>query len=267
MEKFNKEDANNHLVNLERALLKQGKYVDCLIQQSIYHNALSKDLDIEKPDSDSETSFEIGNLDWDFEAYEVSCLIKKLKNFTILNTKDFDLGYIEGKDNLSNKFLSSSFPDKVNRLWVEGLFESSLNINNFFHRIMKISAKVCNEVKFCGFYIRGDHLSRLIISFRHIKSFLFKCCKLSTPSVLDYSKALRGTQIQEINFHGSGMIVLSDWYNKPLEFKNLIEGLSTSQDLQYSLKEIGIAYCEICVDTTRKLLDQNGFEKVQLIQN
>ncbi|CAI2386127.1 unnamed protein product [Moneuplotes crassus] len=98
--------------------------------------------------------------------------------------------------------------------------------------LVRLSSKVAQRVSLHRFCIGFPQLKRLVGAYKHVRSLGFMFCRLSIPSVPDFSKALINCQIQELNLGGSGDSSLSDWDSNFDQFKNLVQGLASSPDLK-----------------------------------
>mmetsp|Transcript_37541 Transcript_37541/g.37092 ORF Transcript_37541/g.37092 Transcript_37541/m.37092 type:complete len:144 (-) Transcript_37541:14-445(-) len=139
--------------------------------------------------------------------------------------------------------------------------------SSYFDSIIRISHRVCQKISICRFPISQRQFLRLLASYRHVEEFALILCKISMPTIPDFSKALRNTNICKLNLQRSTAKDGTDWGNSIEEFLNLIQGLSTSSHLLMVLQQLDIQGCGIDIDKAQQILTAFRFDKVTLKVN
>ncbi|CAI2360043.1 unnamed protein product [Moneuplotes crassus] len=191
-------------------------------------------------------------------------LMKKLTFLQFFNVNKVELYLSKMKNKHILNFVDFSFPNKTNELYTSANRLMKLNRATYFNSFVRINSKVTQRVLFKFFYLSLYQLKRLVAAYRHVKRLDLLFCKLSIPTVPDFSKVLTNCQIQEICLLGTGGKSYSNWGDHPEEFKHLIQGFSTSLDLRLSLREVSILNCEIKKDETQKIFAYNQLEGVKI---
>ncbi|CAI2370920.1 unnamed protein product [Moneuplotes crassus] len=203
-------------------------------------------------DSEEEES----NICWD--KYKNGKVAQKCRYLKLFDIEHFNMNNIEKLIKLFHTFLNSSFPDSVHNLNVSCRDFKKLNKFDFFKSVIKLSSKICNSACFYQFSFGESQFKRLIAAYRHVYNLTFRKCNLSIPNPLDLSTALKDTKIERLNFYMSGSFICSNWKASPNDFKHLVHGLGTSEDLAQTLREIDFRNCGLERGQVKELLTQNG---------
>ncbi|CAI2372607.1 unnamed protein product [Moneuplotes crassus] len=141
----------------------------------------------------------------------------------------------------------------------------NLSRPNYLSSLIRLSSKVCQLVSFSSFCIGLPQLKRLVVACKHVGELRLFYCIISTPSIPNFSKTLINCQIQKLGLGGSGLPNCSDWKHNSDQFKNLIQGLSSSPDLRSNLKEINLIYCGLTYTKTEQILKESQLSAVKII--
>ncbi|CAI2370258.1 unnamed protein product [Moneuplotes crassus] len=137
--------------------------------------------------------------------------------------------------------------------------------SKYFNILIKTSPKIIKSVKIMRLSLDFRQLKRLIAAYKHVHTLYLWTCKLSIPKVPDFSRALTNCQIQDLNLADSGDFSFGNWKHSLDEFKNLIEGRASSQDLRQNLRKINIRYCEVDQQEAEDIFNDTQLENVRII--
>ncbi|CAI2362040.1 unnamed protein product [Moneuplotes crassus] len=251
-------------ISLEKSILAKSnkeQYQRCCC---IIYNIFKRKIKTSPPDPESGEHCVISKIIMDFEGQKYTKLMNKLKCLKLLNLNQFGFRIVKMKNKHALDFIDSSFPNKVNEL--DTCFSVGMKMNraNYFNSLIRISSKVTRRMRFEYFCLSLSQLKRLVAAYRLVERLDIYNCKLSIPKVPDFSRALENCQIQEINLWSTGSRFYSNWGCHPGEFKNLIQGFSTSPDLRRSLRQVNIMNCEIEIWEAKKIFEKNGLKRVKI---
>ncbi|CAI2369907.1 unnamed protein product [Moneuplotes crassus] len=235
-------------IEREKLILTKDNIISKILSKSHYFNCFSYELDCEDSDDSRNNEDYDPYLELDFQSSHDRNYGKK-NNF--LSSFSVDL-------------LDFSFPQKMKALSINSHRDTSLKIPDTFNTIIRLSSRVLREIWVSNFCISAPQFKRLMVAYKHVHSILLDCCKISVPAVFDFSKLLKNTHIEKLDFACVGEPEYSDWEGNPQEFINLIQGLATSLDLKLSLRKIIATGCGVEMKKVRKILHQNGFYNVKL---
>ncbi|CAI2371910.1 unnamed protein product [Moneuplotes crassus] len=256
------EEENTEIITLEKSILEETKEQDINRCQSILSKIYPEKEEIKPLDPDSEEVPENSELMIDLRNAKLS---KSLKNLKLFDINRIVFNYVNSKNKHFLNFLESSFPNKTNVLHFYSWNKMDLNRSNYLNSLLRLSSKVVQTVTIQYFCIGLPQLKRLVAAYKHTRGLVFLRCKLSIPSVPDFSKALTNCQIQKIGFEGSGNYYFSEWEDSPDQFKNLIQGLASSPDLRLSLKEVDIYCCRVTKNKAKRVFEENQLGDVEII--
>ncbi|CAI2368926.1 unnamed protein product [Moneuplotes crassus] len=259
------QEENTEIISLEKSVLEETKKQDIARCQSILYKIFPEQREIQPLDSDSGEIPENSQLLIDFSDLGG---VKPAQNFK--NLKFFDLNLIrfvrvKSKNRHFRDFLEFSLPNKTNFLYFYSSNKMDLKRSNYLNFLLRISSKVLQIVSFESFCIGLSSLKRLVAAYKHVGGLRLWDCRLSIPSVPDFSKALSNCQIQELDLYRSRRSYNSDWGDNFNEFKNLVQGLASSPDLRLSLKEVNITHCEVNQDEVEQTFEENRLGGVKII--
>ncbi|CAI2375674.1 unnamed protein product [Moneuplotes crassus] len=144
---------------------------------------------------------------------------------------------------IMNKFLKTSFPVQAREL----LFRNSdinlaearkMSINKYFRQFSQILHKVTTLVYLSYFDISMKKLRKIFSCCRDKLRLEFSACKLHVETAPDLCRPLSQCTIQMLSFYNCGGPQCSDWAQNPEELDNLILGISKSESLFKSLKDL-----------------------------
>ncbi|CAI2368874.1 unnamed protein product [Moneuplotes crassus] len=162
------------------------------------------------------------------------------------------------------KFIKSSFPQRVAELRINCSQDPYLYIFPISNLILEVSSKVLEKIVIDGFIISAYQFKRIMACCKHLRKIFFWRCNISIPSVFNFSQTLKNTKIKMLDFDCSGNSTFTNWEEGFEEFQNLIQGLATSPDLKKSLQEFKARNCCIEEEIIREILEENGFNNVQI---
>ncbi|CAI2372247.1 unnamed protein product [Moneuplotes crassus] len=252
-------------ISLEKSVLTETKEQDIARIQNILYNIFDVKEGIEPLDSDSENFQEKSCVDIHLEDFEDGKFAKSLKYLKFFDICRFYSKNIDSKNRYFGDFLESSFPNKINSLMFVSSTKMVLNRSNYLNPLINLSYQVNSDVIFYRFSIGFPQLKRLVAAYKHVSRLEFKYCKLSIPSVPNFSNALTNCQIQELSFEGSGTTGLSDWAKDFDQFENLIQGLASSSDLRLSLEKMVIYNCGVNPKESEQVFGKNQLDNVRII--
>ncbi|CAI2384723.1 unnamed protein product [Moneuplotes crassus] len=266
MESENKITQENHdqAIGLEKSILVESikqQYQRCCC---IYYNTHLREIKAKLPDPESNKHCVNHQLQIAFALLRYMNLMKKLKLLKFSNIKKAGLHIGKMRNKHILNFVDFSLPNKMEELDVYLTFEKKLNRATYFNSLVRISSKVTRRVGFQFFCLSLNQLKRLVAAYRHVKILDIWDCKLSIPTVPDFSRALQNCQVLEISLSGTGYYYHSNWKDHPEEFKNLIQGFATSSDLKLSLRKVTIEDCEIKKSEAQKIFAEYQFEGVEI---
>ncbi|CAI2369246.1 unnamed protein product [Moneuplotes crassus] len=256
---------SSKLISLEQSILTKSMKQDSRAFCSVYSHILGEEFRPYHGWPDSLKECIHGGLKFfftDLKCLELTQKICPLKIFNIYNIYLFAIKH-ENKDIL--KFLDSSFPSKVNFLLIPLHYQMETNIGFYFNSLMRLGPRIIKHVIFFYFKLNLPQLKRLMASYKHVKCLGLQNCKLSIPTVPDFSKALKNCQIQDLNLSETGGPFKSDWKNNLKEFKNLVQGLASSPDLRLNLTTVRIESCRIKNEEAQEIFAENQLDKIKII--
>ncbi|CAI2371932.1 unnamed protein product [Moneuplotes crassus] len=253
------------LISLEKSILSKAKEQDFRRCQSILYQICPKDREIKPLNPNSEEAPKNSRLSMDFSDLSDIKLAQSFDHFRLFDINLVNFFYAESKNRHFEDFLEFSFPNKTNELGFISGGGADMNKLNYLNPLTRLSSKVIQRVLFQSFCIGYPQLKRLVAAYKHVRELGLCFCKLSIPSIPDFSKALKNCQIQKLNLIATGSYGCSDWENNLDEFKNLVQGLSSSPDLRLSLKKVNIDMCEIIYDEAEQIFEANQLGEVEII--
>ncbi|CAI2370492.1 unnamed protein product [Moneuplotes crassus] len=192
------------------------------------------------------------------DKYRDGKVAQKCRSLKLFDIGDFNMKNIEKSIKHFHTFLNSSFPDSVHNLNVYCMHVIKLIKFDIFKSVIKCSSKICTSACFDQFSFGKSQFKRLIAAFRHVHKLTFRRCNLSIPNPLDLSTALRNTKMEKLSFYLSGSLNCSNWEANPNDFKHLVHGLGTSEDLAQTLRVIDFRNCGLERGYVKELLTQSG---------
>ncbi|CAI2368742.1 unnamed protein product [Moneuplotes crassus] len=259
------EEKATEISSSEMSLLRESKSQENQRCASIFYNVLSQEIKNGPLDSDSSEDFKYDEFILSFKNPKHAILAQKLKYSRFFKCEEILLFETHNRNRHILDFMNVSFPSQANGLYICSSNVSRLARSTYFAALIKISSKVICNAEFGSFLFNSSQLKRLMAAYRHVKSLSLKYCKLSIPSVPDFSRALRNCQIKSIDLLGSGGSCSSDWANHFDEFDHLIQGLASSKDLKLNLRSITIYNCGIELNKAQEIFRQNQLVEVQII--
>ncbi|CAI2373819.1 unnamed protein product [Moneuplotes crassus] len=182
---------------------------------------------------------------------------KKLKSHKLNDIESMILKDINYESKHFSRFLDTSFPNKVDRIWIPSKDYSKSRSSRNFNRIIKISSRVLKSAGFRGFIFNFRQFKRLITSYKLVRSLVLQKCDLSIPEIPDFSSSLKNAKIEMISLIASHFGAASYGSNDHDQIINLVEGVASSPDLCRALEEIDLRDCSIpegCAQQARQIL-------------
>ncbi|CAI2366590.1 unnamed protein product [Moneuplotes crassus] len=252
-------------ISLEKCVLvesnKQGYQRCCCI----YYNLLSCEIKAKLPDPESDGSCVGHCIGIKFEDPQYTKFIKKIKFLKFFSVNKFRLNFGDMRNKHIVNLIDYSFPNKTNEIYASSSTENKMNRVIYFNSLIRISSKVTREVTFNCFCFSFPQLKRFVAAYIHVKNLNLWYCKLSIPTVIDFSKALQNCQIQVINLLGTGSYSCNNWRDNFDEFNNMIQSFSTSSDLRKSLRRVYIRNCLISQNEAEEIFAENKLGGVEII--
>ncbi|CAI2371912.1 unnamed protein product [Moneuplotes crassus] len=258
------EEEDTEIISLEKSILAKTKRQDITRCQSILYNGFPRLKEIKPLVSDSGEASRNNFLSFYCSDLRDVKLARNLKHLKFFDTYRILFVHVDSKNRHFVNFLESSFPNKTNDLGFCSRYGMGLDRSNYLNPLLRLSSKVVQTVSFRSFTIGLPSLKRLVVAYKHVRVLRLICCKLSIPSVPDFSKALTNCQIQQLDLEGTGTAGLSGCGNNFYLFKNLIQGLASSPDLRLSLKEVVIYKCGVSQSEAEQMFEQNLLEGVKI---
>ncbi|CAI2374749.1 unnamed protein product [Moneuplotes crassus] len=256
--------------DLEKSVQTKCNKIRWEVLHSLYQNLLGSKFKDWKHNFKFWTSISVNPF---FENFEINlndqdhrALINKTKSLKPIDVQEMNVSDLKRKDRNWNGFISLSFPEKVNNLCFKAQDGFMPSISLYLVDIVRVSPRVSDSICICGFKISLNHLKRLICSYKHVNLIDFSDSFLLIPDVPDFSEVLINSQIESLSFSGcESSEQIETWDEEYKKFKNLVEGLATSEDLKRSLKNIQFENCQIKSHCLKQLLDENGFRDINLM--
>ncbi|CAI2372007.1 unnamed protein product [Moneuplotes crassus] len=258
-------EKNSQAISVEKYILAETKEQDKSICENILYKHYLRQIEFKSLDSNSKEVSKRNGLYIHFTNPDDLKLSRSFKNLKFFDINQLTFDGVESKNMSFVEFLEFSFPDKTNQLYFGSCLQIDLNRSNYFKPLVSISTKVIQRVFFAFFRIGLPQLKRLLAAYKHVRVFGLQYCKLSIPNVPDLSKALINCQIQKLDLLRSGESDLSDWESNLDQFKNMIQGLSSSPDLRLSLTKVSINSCEVNQDEAEQIFEENQLGEVEII--
>ncbi|CAI2372802.1 unnamed protein product [Moneuplotes crassus] len=189
--------------------------------------------------------------------------IKKMKYTALPELNKFSLHCFPPRNKTTDSFISNCFPRSVKCMVAEQEFILK-PIRGYFTELIRVAPKVQQEVSFRYFTINDREFKRIISAVRHVRKVFFAWCEISVTKVPDFSFTLDKTRLEELSMQNCSYGHNSNLKQNSKEFKNLIQGLGTSQDLKQSLKLMNIKSQMLEIGDIRNTLNENGLEGVRL---
>ncbi|CAI2370801.1 unnamed protein product [Moneuplotes crassus] len=231
----------------------------------IYCNALLRNIKASLPDPESDEHCVNFSLGIHFGKSIHMKLPKNLKFLKFFNVDKVILKIDKCQTKHALNFIDFSFPDKTNVLYISLTGKMKLSCGIYFNSLARISSKVTQSVTLQWFCLNLHQLKRFVAAYKHVERLEVKSCKLSIPKVPDFSKALQNCKVQIIDLWRTGDYSYSNWRDHLDEFKNLVQGFSTSPDLKLSLREVCIWNCGIKENEAEDIFAENQLEGVKLM--
>ncbi|CAI2371934.1 unnamed protein product [Moneuplotes crassus] len=250
------EEENTQIISLEKSVLTETKEQEVTTCQSILYKVLP-DEEVEPSDPDSEEFSRNSGLRIRLDEICDGKLSKSLKCLKVFDIDCLTLGVLF-------KFLTILIPKKTEELNFWSGDQMDLKRCNYLNSLTRLSSKVVQQVDFEDFSIGLPQLKRLMAAFKHVRALRLQYCRLSIPSVPDFSKALKNFQIKRIYLNGSGASDRSDWENNFDEFENLVQGLASSPDLRLSLKGVSVSDCGVTQNGVEQVFEENQLGEVNI---
>ncbi|CAI2375391.1 unnamed protein product [Moneuplotes crassus] len=167
------------------------------------------------------------------------------------------------------KFLSNSFINKTNEIWISNGGPSireveNIKIEKISRELQQILPKVVQKVTINSFEINQKQLRRIFSLCRDKEDLMFFNCKLLLDTVPDLSKALLNCRISRLDFYNCGHPKLTNWAKEPHLFENLVNALSQSEDLKKSLTLIKITRRSPPAEITKEILQKYHLDHINL---
>ncbi|CAI2366716.1 unnamed protein product [Moneuplotes crassus] len=252
-------------ISREKSLLVESikqQYQRCCC---IHDNTFSRKIKVRLPCLESGERLVDFRLKMNFETPNYMKFTKKIKFLQFFNVSEvlLNIGKERNKDILN--FIDFSLPNKTNELYISLSLEMQLSRTTYLDSFIKISSKVTKRVTLDFFCLSLYQLKRLVTAYRHVETLDIWHCKLSIPTVPDFSTSLKNCKIQTISLWKTGAKFHSNWEDHPDEFKNLIQGFATSSDLKKSLKQVDIWNCQLKQSEAQETFEENQLEEIKII--
>ncbi|CAI2372155.1 unnamed protein product [Moneuplotes crassus] len=253
------------LISLEKSILSESMEQDFSKCQSILYKICPEKCEIKLLNPNSNKVQEKSYLDINFSSLKDMKLSQSFKHLRFFDINKVLVFVVNSKNQHCVDFLEFSFPNKTNGLYFQSWVKLDLNKSNYLSSLTRLSSKVAQSVTFKGFCIGYPQLKRLVAAYKHVRELGLCSCRLSIPNVPDFSKALTNCQIQELSLFGSGSYDCSDWENNLDEFKNLVQGLSSSPELRSNLQKVHIGASEMNQNEAEHIFKENQLGEVEII--
>ncbi|CAI2371638.1 unnamed protein product [Moneuplotes crassus] len=243
-------------VKEEKVILEESNKIGRMLANSSYYNSFKAEL--EDGDSSSVANFEdeIVSSNLSFYFQDNRGYIKKTPFIDSFSFNKLICIGMKRQDKYIDKMLNSCFPCSVNKLRILALNISCASISSYLHQLARISCRVQKDIYLTQFQMNLPQLKRFISAFKHTKKICFRFCEFGIFVPPDFSKSLKGTKIQYLNFTGCNFIKSTDLKTNQEGFENLIQGLSSS-DFLLSIREILTLYCQIDMSQVKSILDKH----------
>ncbi|CAI2370074.1 unnamed protein product [Moneuplotes crassus] len=259
------DEQKKQIISLEESLMRKSKEQDYKRCCSIYFNTFLWEIDAKPLDPNRQENFDYEELFLGFHAPEPTKFLKKLRSSKFFDINSINLVNIKEKNKDIINFVYHSTPNVVYHLSISFTYSVKICNSRFLKSVIRLSSKATKSAIFQCFKLNACQLKRLITACRHVQTLFIEYCKLSVPSVPDFSRALNHSQIQKLSLKGSGQLQYSHWRSNLVEFKNLIQGLASSSDLRLSLRTIDIWCCQINENDAQEIFAKNQLEMVEIL--
>ncbi|CAI2385938.1 unnamed protein product [Moneuplotes crassus] len=176
------------------------------------------------------------------------------------NFENFSIDFVQNEHSEDiNNFLKNSFPNMVDTFSFFNDFENKdASIGFYMQGLLAIGPRVQKKLKINQFSISEQNFVNLLSKFNHVECFSLSKFKIDLSSIPDLEEALCETRIKKIELsEGSG------YHNEPLDFDNLIKGLSQSEDFKKSFEEIFVDSCKLTGEEVCSVLEKYGFKEIK----
>ncbi|CAI2375722.1 unnamed protein product [Moneuplotes crassus] len=188
---------------------------------------------------------------------------KKMKSLTLPSLRTVNWLNVSFTRKWKDAFFKKCFLSRIQ------CFSVSLNelsdSRRLLLRLSQVSYKVTKVITFYFLIINESQMKRLMMLVKHIMKVRLSSCKLNFVEVIDLSKCLRRTTIEELHTSDCARSIFSNWVNKPEGFSNFIESLSKS-DLKSSLQKFHLDETQLDKDFAKEVFLKNKFKDVMLVK-
>ncbi|CAI2371433.1 unnamed protein product [Moneuplotes crassus] len=250
---------------LERSLFSKEKKQDYKHCCSVHYNIFGEIMYETPLDPNSGESFNFGCFYCRFKKGRYLTFIQKLRYLKFFDINSFMLLNFNPLNKLTMRFMDFSFPNNVNDIVFTLQDKIIMKPLKCFNSVIRLSSKVLKNALFYEFCFTNSQLKRLIPAYKHVRILSLEACKLSVPTVPDFSNALENSKIKKLILDESGQPSWSDWGNNLDEFKNLIQGLATSPDFKSSLDTVKIRNCQIEQHVAQEIFLECQIVRVEIL--
>lgn len=193
-------------------------------------------------------------------------ILKLLSKHKLPNLSLIILHKVPEKNKYVKQFLMHSFPNEVNVMTFNVKNPSLNSVSYYFKALLSISSRVKSTIYFNNYELTEKQFWKLVKANKtKSQKINFTNCRFLTSSIPDLTDALVGFTAKELDFWGSGKSYLNHWASHPQLFENIIIALGRVEDVRESLRKIVMIGCKMKTEDIREILDDNGFERVEIV--
>ncbi|CAI2370713.1 unnamed protein product [Moneuplotes crassus] len=229
-----------------------------------YYNSYSEEILVNPKESNLYCYGDDKILKLSFHNTGTCDFMKKLNPIPLYDVDGIHFHNFHTKNRKILDFFLHSFPREVNFMTISANIFQHINISYYFDSFCTISSSVRNKVSLWRFKFTENQLKKFLVSYKHVKVVSLSCCYISIPHVINFSRALKNTQIKRLDFVMSKFSRSNDLSKMHGEFKNLMESLATSPDLKLSLQGLSIARANVEKDKALNIIREAGFSQIKL---
>jgi hypothetical protein len=122
------------------------------------------------------------------------------------------------------------------------------------------------EFSTCNCLLTNEEFWKLMEAKKRCVKIEFFFCTLETKEPMETKDILKGSTFEFIAMQKTGASSRSNWAVNPNWLENIIKGLGQSEDVRKSLKKIDILKSGLETEEVKRMMEENGLEKVEIVR-
>ena len=204
-------------------------------------------------------------LNLDLENNQTHELIKAYKYVKLPRLKKLRLKHFIAGDQEVERFMTYSFPEKLNYFTFSLWCEKSQNITQYMDILKPCLQRTKKQIVFCDSIMNSKQLSQLVQYSKHCSGLWLNGCTINVDSEIDFGNEIP-YNIKFLSFCRSGKPSKSDWATNLPDMMAIMKAISQS-NLKNSLDEINIFHCGVSIEEVSQVLKNNGIENIKVTDN